>query len=158
MKTANRLVLHIDDDESVLKLVKQVLSKRSIKVISLTDPFKVIDTIVQEGIRVVLLDIDMPKKDGLTLLREIKSFDAGVHTIMCTGMVSISTILCATSLGAESCIFKPFYNHAQITDAVERAFQDIDRWWDALREWNQRKKQAESASRTRKSQRLAASK
>jgi len=41
-----------------------------------TIPLKAIAAITQMGARVVLLDIDMPGKDGFTLLHEIKRFDA----------------------------------------------------------------------------------
>ena len=65
---------------------------------------------------------------------------------MCTGMVSMNTVLRATALGAETCIFKPIVNLNEITDAVDRAFEKIDRWWIALRDWIDRKKATEDAA------------
>lgn len=134
------LVLHVDDDPSILALVSRKLETHGVKVVSITDPNKAIRTLLETGARVVLLDIDMPKKDGLTLLREIKKLDAGIQVIMCTGMVSINTVLCATALGAETCIFKPIVNLNEITEAIDRAFEKIDRWWIALKDWIERKK------------------
>jgi len=131
----NRTVLHVDDDPAILKMVQQKLDDYGIHVVSIQDPLKVIPAIKQIGARVVLLDIDMPVKDGLTLLHEIKLFDAGIQVIMCTGMVSLNTVLQATSLGAEACIFKPINDLNEITAAVDRAFEKIDRWWIALDDW-----------------------
>jgi DNA-binding NtrC family response regulator len=116
-------------------MVQQKLDDYGIHVVSIQDPLKVIPAIKQIGARVVLLDIDMPVKDGLTLLHEIKLFDAGIQVIMCTGMVSLNTVLQATSLGAEACIFKPINDLNEITAAVDRAFEKIDRWWIALDDW-----------------------
>ncbi len=137
---SSALVLHIDDDPSILALVSRKLEKHGVKVVSTTNPLEAIAKLLETGARVVILDIDMPGKDGLTLLQEIKQLDAGIQVIMCTGMVSIHTVLRATALGAETCVFKPIVNLQEITDAVDRAFEKIDRWWIALRDWMDRKK------------------
>jgi len=135
----NRTVLHVDDDPAILKIVQRTLDNHGIQVVSIQDPLKAISAIAELGVRVVLLDIDMPGKDGITLLSEIKRFDAGIQVIMCTGMVSIGTVLQATSLGAEACIFKPIHDFSEITTAVDRAFQAIDQWWIALHDWMERR-------------------
>ena len=135
----DKTVVHIDDDPAILKIVQRNLEIHGIHVVPIQDPLKAIDTITQLGARIVLLDIDMPGKDGLTLLEEIKRFDAGIQVIMCTGMVSLNTVLRATSLGAEACIFKPINDLNEITIAVDRAFEKIDRWWLALHDWTARR-------------------
>ena len=61
------LVLHVDDDPSILALVSRKLETHGVKVVSTTDPTEAIKKILVTGARVVLLDIDMPEKDGLTL-------------------------------------------------------------------------------------------
>jgi len=135
----DKTVVHIDDDPAILKIVQRNLEIHGIHVVPIQDPLKAIDTITQLGARIVLLDIDMPGKDGLTLLEEIKRFDAGIQVIMCTGMVSLNSVLRATSLGAEACIFKPINDLNEITIAVDRAFEKIDRWWIALHDWTERR-------------------
>lgn len=135
-----KLVLHVDDDPAILRLVGRTLERHGVQVVSVDDPEVVIEKLFETGARVVFLDIDMPSKDGLTLLREIKRHDAGIQVIMCTGLVSISTVLQSTALGAEGCIFKPIVNTRLITEAADRAFEKIDRWWIALRDWTERMK------------------
>jgi two-component system chemotaxis response regulator CheY len=130
-----KIVLHVDDDVSILRLVAKCLQKHGVEVISVSNPLHVIGKLATSGARVVISDIDMPEKDGLTLLREIKQCDAGIQVIMCTSMVSMSTVLMSTSLGAEGCIFKPLVDLNRVTEAVDRAFDKMDRWWIALREW-----------------------
>jgi DNA-binding NtrC family response regulator len=140
------LVLHVDDDPSILAIVSKKLESHGVTVVSTTKPTEAIKKLLETGARVVLLDIDMPEKDGLTLLHEIKQVDAGIQVIMCTGMVSIHTVLRATALGAETCIFKPIINLNEVTEAVDRAFEKIDRWWIALKDWMDRKKANGEAS------------
>ena len=141
----SRTIIHVDDDEAILQLVARCLNKEGIEVVSLTDPNEVIPRLASSGARIVISDIDMPEKDGLTLLREIKQCDAGIQVIMCTGMVSISTVLLSTSLGAETCIFKPLVDLSQVTGAVNRAFEKMDRWWTALHEWMKLQKSLEES-------------
>ena len=135
----NKTVVHIDDDQAILKIVRRKLETHGLPVVSVPSSLNALSEIMHQGARVVLLDIDMPGKDGLTLLHEIKRYDAGIQVIMCTGMVSIGTVLQASSLGAEACIFKPIYDLNEITTAVDRAFERIDRWWIALQDWMDRR-------------------
>jgi DNA-binding NtrC family response regulator len=125
--TPPKLVLHVDDDPTILAIVAKKLELHGIKVVSVSNPTIAINKILEVGARVVLLDIDMPERDGLTLLKEIKQRDAGIQVIMCTGMVSIQNVLRATSLGAEGCIFKPISDLSAVTKAVDLAFDKIDR-------------------------------
>ena len=58
---------------------------------------------------VLLLDISMPKKDGVSVLREIMSSDHEAKIIMITADENFSTIHQSTLEGAQAYIIKPFY-------------------------------------------------
>jgi DNA-binding NtrC family response regulator len=141
MKT-KKTILHVDDDQAMLDLVSRSLQNRGYEVVSVVDPTKALEALVDCAARIVILDIDMPNVDGLTLLREIKQRDAGIHVVMLTGLVSMGTILKATSLGAQECVFKPIKDLKDIGEAVDRCFNNIESWWAALREWMERKNEA----------------
>jgi len=141
-KEFERIILHVDDDPAILRIVETVLSKRGFNVISVSDPELAIQKLRESSARLVLLDIDMPGKSGLTLLREIKKVDGTIQVFMLTGMVSMATILRATRLGADECLFKPIENFDELADAAERAYDRTMRWWRTLRDWKSRKKAA----------------
>jgi DNA-binding NtrC family response regulator len=128
-------VLHVDDDPSILRLVSRLLTKDEMTVYSLADPTVAIEKMIETRSQIVLLDIDMPEKDGLTLLQEIKRLDMSIQVIMVTGMVSINTLLKATHLGAEACIFKPLTDFKKLTDAVAQASKKIDQRWYDMQDW-----------------------
>ena len=138
MKT-KKLILHVDDDQAMLDLVRNALQKRGYEVHSLYDPRLALGALSEHSPQVVILDIDMPGLDGLTLLRDIKQQQAGIHVVMLTGVVSMATVLQATGLGAQECVFKPLKNLDDVGDAVDRCIANIDSWWDSLREWMDRK-------------------
>jgi len=135
MTQIRKLVLHIDDDSDFLKLAAYHLRKGGFEVIGVQDPNKAMEALLRSGARVVLLDIDMPGKDGLTLLRDIKLRDSGIQVTMCTGMVSMQTVLRSTSLGAEGLLFKPLSDPNKLSEAVSISFRKIENWWKALAEW-----------------------
>lgn len=140
-----KIVLHVDDDPAILNIVRASLQKRGYSVVSVNDPRNALGVLSACGARVVILDIDMQDKDGLTLLREIKGRDGGIQVVMLTGMVSMGTILQATGLGAQHCVFKPVDDMKKVGDAVDRCFSNIESWWTALREWMDRKNNSELA-------------
>jgi len=135
----NRTILHIDDDPSLLKIVSKKLSLSGYDVHSLDDPKQTSRELITTGARLVLLDIDMPDIDGLTLLEDIKRHDGGIQVIMLTGLVSMTTVLQSMRWGAEACVFKPITDIQPLTTAIDAAFEKIDRWWMALDELNLRK-------------------
>ena len=109
-----------------------MLGKEKYEVVSLDNPLRVSEQLTKTGARVVLLDIDMPEVDGLTLLKQIKMLDGGVQVIMLTGLVSLSTVLQSMRWGAEACIFKPLTDFDPLLTVVKTTFDKIDRWWQAL--------------------------
>ncbi len=135
----NHTILHVDDDPSILRLVAKRLSKESYDVVSIDDPTKVSKALLKTGARVVLLDIDMPQIDGLTLLKQIKEQDGGIQVIMLTGLVSIHTALLSMRYGAEACLFKPLTDFDPLLTSVQAAFEKIGHWWEALHDLNHRK-------------------
>ena len=130
----NQSILHVDDDPAILHLVAERLKKEGYDVTSLDDPTQTSMKLLETGARLVILDIDMPQIDGLTLLKNLKEYDGGVHVIMLTGLVSMSTVLQSMQWGAEACVFKPLANFDRLLAATRTAFCKIDNWWDALHE------------------------
>jgi two-component system, chemotaxis family, chemotaxis protein CheY len=57
---------------------------------------------------VVTMDITMPEMDGITALREIRSFDPSANVVMCTAMGQKNMVVEAIQAGARDFIVKPF--------------------------------------------------
>ena len=134
MPNIPRTVLHVDDDLDLLRVVSRKLTSSGYEVFSLADPIEALQTIHRKNIRLVLLDIDLPRMNGLDVLRQIKKEDGGVQVILLTGVESISTVLQAMRWGAEACVFKPLTDFESLLCEIESAFHKIERWWKMLAE------------------------
>lgn len=66
--------LVIDDNQTNLKIIERILSQKGMHIITTTNPVKGLDTLLQGGLKIDLLIIDMqmPEMDGLTLGRSIR--------------------------------------------------------------------------------------
>ncbi len=140
MFSNRRTILHIDDDPMITRIVGRFLTQAGYEVDSLHEPLQALETIEREQYQVVLLDVDMPIKNGMHLLPEIKSLERGVQVIMLSGIVTPSIVLEAFKAGAEAYLFKPFDDPSPLLDTLAASFHKIDRWWGSLRDLNQRQK------------------
>ncbi|MBU3911055.1 MAG: response regulator [Candidatus Omnitrophica bacterium] len=66
-------ILFIDDEEDIQKLLKMRLEQENFNVITASDGDVGVKTAEQETPDLIILDIMMPKMDGYTCLKEIRS-------------------------------------------------------------------------------------
>src|SRR2546429_3451013 len=57
---------------------------------------------------VVIMDIKMPEKDGLELLRHVKRADPSIEVVVITAYASLATLKHALTPGAFEYLIKPF--------------------------------------------------
>jgi DNA-binding NtrC family response regulator len=143
MRQPTKSILHVDDDRLILQMTADQLHAAGFDVVSLGEPRQAISTLLEENLRLVLLDIEMPNLNGLELLRQIKQFDGGVQVIMFTSLVSTTSLLESMRCGAEACFFKPLADYTPLVEAVSAAFDKVDRWWTAVHNLSERKKALE---------------
>ncbi|MEW4562313.1 response regulator [Bremerella sp. JC770] len=132
-------VLHVDDDDVFLKLAHHRLSKAGYEVTSLNRPELALKHLLNNNCRVCILDIDMPRVNGLDLLSEIKAYDGGIQVIMMTGLVSQMTVLESLRGGAEACFFKPMPDFTPLLESLDATFVKVERWWRCLHDLKNRR-------------------
>ena len=100
-------VLIIDDDEKLRKLLKEYLEGNGFKVLTLADGSDVKKILQKESPEMVILDIMLPGKDGLEVLKEIRMDDT-VPVIMLTAKGDQTDRIVGLELGADDYLPKPF--------------------------------------------------
>jgi DNA-binding NtrC family response regulator len=117
-------ILVIDDEVELCNLLEAALTDEGYAVLSCCDPEEGLRLALKERPDLVLLDLKMPKMDGLQVLQEMKRHDETIPVIIITGFTNISQARDAIHLGAHDYITKPFdlsYIKAAVRDAIEPA-------------------------------------
>ena len=103
-------VLIVDDSAVVRSILTRVLSKENdIKIVGAAeDPYEARELIIALRPHVILLDVEMPRMDGLTFLKKLQAHYP-VPVIMVSGVGSASShvALKAVELGAVDFVAKP---------------------------------------------------
>ncbi len=123
---AKHMILVCDDEEIVRASVKLVLEK-DYQLVFAGDGEEGLKQFNAQPVDLVLLDLKMPKMDGLAMLKELMSRKPPPRVLMLTAYHSVEVAQRATQLGAIDYVTKPFERQA-LLDAVDRAL--------SLREWN----------------------
>ncbi len=100
-------VLLVDDDKKLRNLLKEYLEGYGYRVLTLVDGSAVPETIKKESPDIVILDVMMPVKDGLDVLREIRMTFA-IPVIMLTAKGEAADRIVGLELGADDYLPKPF--------------------------------------------------
>jgi len=81
-----KTILHAEDDEIVRSLMAKVLARRGYKLIPAVDGQDAIAQFMmhREEIQLVLLDMVMPKKNGMEAFNEIRTLQPEIKVIFCS--------------------------------------------------------------------------
>jgi DNA-binding NtrC family response regulator len=100
-------ILVIDDDAGVRTMFEEVLKSLGCEVVTAGDGEAALGAIKREVYEVVFVDYQLPKVDGLQVLKEVKAFHPETEVVMITGMGSEQTVRSAFKSGAMDYITKP---------------------------------------------------
>jgi len=100
-------ILLVDDEKSIRKTMREILEYENYTIDEAEDGQQAIDKINEEAYDIVLLDIKMPKKDGMEVLDFILKNDPDLPVVMISGHASVETAVEAVRKGAYDFIQKP---------------------------------------------------
>jgi len=123
-------VMIADDAPVIRNLLKDILSVTEHELIAeAVDGDDTIEKFAATKPDVLLLDIDMPKKDGLTTLMEIKRMNPNAKVVMVTVHDEMEMIQDCIKAGALTYIIKPF-DTKQLMNAILFADQENKKSWN----------------------------
>ncbi|MDQ3856055.1 MAG: response regulator transcription factor [Chloroflexota bacterium] len=101
-------VLAVDDDPLTCRLIQFLLTSQGYEVGIANDPVVALRQIDQRLPDLVLLDLQLPKMDGFTLMRQLKRDYQDVSVIMLTARAEMQDRLAGLEAGADDYVVKPF--------------------------------------------------
>ncbi|WP_200834066.1 sigma-54-dependent transcriptional regulator [Nitrincola tapanii] len=115
-------VLLVDDEKHVRLAAGQTLDLAGYAVQTCAEASEALSQIHEDWPGVIITDINMPKMDGLELMRRVQTIDPDLPVILITGQGDISMAVQAIRDGAYDFIEKPFASDL-LLDVVKRALE-----------------------------------
>ena len=101
-------VLVVDDDREICDYMETFLTKDGIEVKTVSDPEAASEEVKNGGYHLVVLDLMMPKLDGVEVLSRIRKVDSDVAVVIFTGYPSLESAVQSMKLDAVDYLKKPF--------------------------------------------------
>ncbi len=133
-----RSVLVIDDEEAIRSSLRMILEYEGLRTLEAADGPSGLETALAEEPDLVLLDIKMPRMDGMGVLQELRQRQFPSPIIMISGHGTVSTAVEAIKLGAFDFLEKPLerervlltlrnaLQHRDLHSRVQGLVQEVD--------------------------------
>jgi len=118
-------VLIVDDDKELCRMLALLLQREKFEVSVAHDGQAALDLLETASPGVLLVDVKMPKMDGITLLKKLQQRDTGPPVIMLTAYTGVADAVEVMRTGAFDYLSKPF-DHGQVIRTVRSALQRRD--------------------------------
>ena len=110
-------IILIDDDQNILTSLEMVLKLAGFAIEAFTDGLEAINYMRDNGAEIVLLDIKMPRIDGLEVFTRVRKF-SNIPIIFLTSKDSEMDELIGLRIGADDYIRKPF-SHKLLVERIK---------------------------------------
>lgn len=101
-------VLVVDDEINLCRILGAKLAKSGYSVVAVHDGLQAVEKVRESNFDVVLLDLILPKMDGLTALAEIRSMRSALPVIVMTACENAEALAQAKTYGVQGYVNKPF--------------------------------------------------
>jgi len=103
----SRTILVVDDEVGPREALRMILQNKY-NVLTTENPQEAMDTVSSGSVDIVLLDIKMPRINGLTLLKAMKAIAPDIEVVLVTAYPNTQSAIEAMEYGAYDYIIKPF--------------------------------------------------
>jgi len=100
-------LLVVDDTPENLELIAEALAQKGVQILTASDPEAGFELFLRTRPQIVLVDLVMPKMNGMELLERIAAADPGTDVILMTGHYSAESAVEAIQKGACDYLTKP---------------------------------------------------
>lgn len=101
-------ILIVDDDRAICEYMQTLLERDGYAVKTMSDPTAVEEEVKTGGYHLVILDLMMPKLDGIETLKKIRKIDSDVAVVIFTGYPNVETAMESMKLDTFRYLKKPF--------------------------------------------------
>jgi len=104
----NELILLVDDEPSIIQLSRMYLEREGFRIASASDGETAIESVRREHPALVVLDVMLPKLDGLEVCRRLRAMNDPTAILMLTARDEDIDKILGLEMGADDYLTKPF--------------------------------------------------
>ncbi|MCF7804947.1 MAG: response regulator [Candidatus Marinimicrobia bacterium] len=119
---AKQKLLIVDDEPNIRLTVTRALESLGVETDTAASGEEALKKVEAGDFQAVLLDLKIPKPDGLEVLRRLRQEQLDIPVVMISAFGSIDTAVEALNLGAVDFLQKPF-SPTEIREAVQQALR-----------------------------------
>jgi DNA-binding response OmpR family regulator len=101
-------ILIAEDEEGIARVIDRALRSEGHRTTIVTDGIAALEHATGGDVDLVVLDVGLPRMDGFTVLKMLRTMEEPVPIIMCTARDSVEDTVLGLRSGAEDYIPKPF--------------------------------------------------
>jgi len=123
-------ILIVDDDPSILALLRRIFESYfldSILLTSCTEPERAAGLCISEEIDILFTDLDMPNRNGFTLLKQVKARNVLTQVVILSAQPTSNALQSAFYLGANEYLTKPIV-HDELIAVTRYLIGQSKRW------------------------------
>jgi DNA-binding NtrC family response regulator len=122
-------LLIVDDEENIRRAMARYFSRSPYRLLFAADGAGALDLVTQNPVTIMLLDLKMPKMDGLAVLEKALKMRPGLKVIMLTGHGGVQEAVTAIKLGAMD-----FIEKSSSPDVLQRKISQVFQLWQLEQE------------------------
>ncbi|MBF0504407.1 MAG: response regulator [Candidatus Omnitrophica bacterium] len=119
-------LLVVDDEQGICEIIEKTFSYIGFRVFSASTAKKALQVFRKEKPKIIFLDLMMPDRDGIDILKELRTIDPSVIVIIVTAKKDDKARQEVLELGAEEFITKPFSRNYLRDVVVQKMHKVLD--------------------------------
>ncbi|MCM1133390.1 MAG: response regulator transcription factor [Ruminococcus flavefaciens] len=117
MNTDGTSILVVDDDHDIVNAISALLEREGYNIYKAYNGLEAVDALMQNNVQLILIDVMMPKMDGLSAMMKIRTMK-NIPIIVLSAKSEDSDKILGLSMGADDYITKP-YNPMELVARVQ---------------------------------------
>lgn len=123
----NKKIILLAEDEDVLRgaLVDRLSEEPNYELLEAVDGYEAVDKIMRHSPDLVLLDIAMPKRDGLAVYRDMRESDWGkdIMVMFLTNSTALDEVASAQDYGPVDYLVKADWDLEDVVEKIRKKFE-----------------------------------
>ncbi len=119
-------ILLVEDEKNIREIYKDILSKSGYEVTLASSAEEAIDHLTCTSFDLLITDIRLPGKDGISLLKEAKEIQRDLLHIVITGYGTLENATEAITHGVHRFLLKPL-NPREVAESIVSALEKLNK-------------------------------